>query len=172
YEPSGIPYLQGKNIKAGRIDPTNLVTISKTFHEKQKKSQLRVGDILMVQSGHVGECAVVDEEFAGGNCHALIVMSPESRTSSLFFAQYFYAPQGLEKIASVKTGNTITHILATDLRAMTVCVPGLEEQQRIAEFLTSLGDLIAIGTQELDALKTHKKGLMQQLFPAAEAVEA
>jgi type I restriction enzyme S subunit len=47
-----------------------------------------------------------------------------------------------------------------------------EEQQRIGECLTSLDDLIAAQTQKLDALKTHKKGLMQQLFPSPEEVEA
>jgi type I restriction enzyme S subunit len=48
----------------------------------------------------------------------------------------------------------------------------LPEQHRIADCLTSLDDLIAAQTQKLDTLKTHKKGLMQQLFPSQEAVEA
>lgn len=39
------------------------------------------------------------------------------------------------------------------------------EQQRIADCLTSLDDLIAAETRKQGALKTHKKGLMQQLFP-------
>jgi type I restriction enzyme, S subunit len=42
------------------------------------------------------------------------------------------------------------------------------EQQRIADCLTSLDDLISSQTQKLEALKTHKKGLMQQLFPFSE----
>lgn len=46
------------------------------------------------------------------------------------------------------------------------------EQQRIAECLNSLDDLIAVQSQKLDLLKTHKKGLMQQLFPSAVEVEA
>jgi hypothetical protein len=41
----------------------------------------------------------------------------------------------------------------------------------IASCLTSLDDLIAAQTQKLAALKTHKKGLMQQLFPSPEEVE-
>ncbi|MBX9835572.1 MAG: restriction endonuclease subunit S [Burkholderiaceae bacterium] len=45
------------------------------------------------------------------------------------------------------------------------------EQQRIADCLTSLDTLITTATQELEALKTHKKGLMQQLFPSAQAGE-
>jgi type I restriction enzyme S subunit len=40
------------------------------------------------------------------------------------------------------------------------------EQQRIASCLRSLDALITAETQKLEALKTHKKGLMQQLFPS------
>jgi type I restriction enzyme S subunit len=47
-------------------------------------------------------------------------------------------------------------------------IPSPDEQQRIADCLTSLDDLIAAQTQKHEALKTHKKGLMQQLFPSPE----
>jgi type I restriction enzyme S subunit len=50
--------------------------------------------------------------------------------------------------------------------------PQLPEQQRIADCLFSLDELIAFQSQKLDALKTHKRGLMQQLFPSPEEVDA
>ena len=50
--------------------------------------------------------------------------------------------------------------------------PDIPEQQRIADCLTSLDDLITAQTQKLDALKAHKKGLMQQLFPQMEEIES
>lgn len=50
--------------------------------------------------------------------------------------------------------------------------PLLSEQQRIADCLTTLDDLVAAQTKKLDALKAHKKGLMQQLFPSPEELEA
>ena len=43
--------------------------------------------------------------------------------------------------------------------------PKPEEQQKIADCLASLDDLIRAGEAQLVALKDHKKGLMQQLFP-------
>jgi type I restriction enzyme S subunit len=46
------------------------------------------------------------------------------------------------------------------------------EQQRIASCLSSLDALIAAETQKLEALKRHKRGLMQQLFPSPEEAEA
>ena len=61
--------------------------------------------------------------------------------------------------------------------AAAVCVlsalplPSLAEQQRIASCLSSLDALITVETQKHEALKTHKKGLMQQLFPSPEEVD-
>ena len=58
------------------------------------------------------------------------------------------------------------------LDSIPVCLPGIEEQQTIAECLSSLDSVIAAQTQKLEVLKTHKQGLMQQLFPAtAEAAD-
>jgi type I restriction enzyme S subunit len=170
YVPNGIPYLQGKNVKQGQISSTELVTISNDFHRRQKKSQLNADDVLMVQSGHVGECAVVGNRFSGSNCHALIVLSPFENIDSRFFVYYFYSPQGLTQISGITTGNTIKHILSSDLQVLTVTAPVFEEQQKIADYLSSLDELITAQTQKLATLKTHKKGLMQQLFPSTDEV--
>lgn len=48
--------------------------------------------------------------------------------------------------------------------------PSLQEQKKIADCLTTLDDLITAQTQKLAAIKIHKKGLMQQLFPSPEEV--
>lgn len=52
------------------------------------------------------------------------------------------------------------------LFSMPLALPSPEEQQKIASCLSSLDDLITAESQKLEALKAHKKGLMQQLFPA------
>ncbi len=53
----------------------------------------------------------------------------------------------------------------SDFLKLKVLLPDSEEQQKIAECLSSADELIAAQARKLDALKTHKKGLMQQLFP-------
>lgn len=50
--------------------------------------------------------------------------------------------------------------------------PKSGEQQRIADCLTTLDDLIAAETRKLDTLKIHKLGLMQQLFPRVREADA
>lgn len=53
-----------------------------------------------------------------------------------------------------------------------VAVPESKEQQKIAACLSSLDELITAQAQKVKTLKTHKKGLMQQLFPAVDEVNA
>jgi type I restriction enzyme, S subunit len=64
------------------------------------------------------------------------------------------------------------NITGTDVAKFPIALPMPDEQQRIASSLSSLDTLITAATQALDTLKTHKQGLMQQLFPSAEAVTA
>ena len=50
--------------------------------------------------------------------------------------------------------------------------PTLEEQRKVADLMTFLDDLIGAQIDKLDALTTHKKGLLQQLFPSPVEAEA
>jgi type I restriction enzyme S subunit len=68
-------------------------------------------------------------------------------------------------------GGVFTNLTTTTIDSFEIKRPELPEQQRIADCLTSLDDLIAAQTQQLETLKAHKKGLMQQLFPSPEEAE-
>jgi type I restriction enzyme S subunit len=70
------------------------------------------------------------------------------------------------------SGNLIPGLSRADILELEAYFPKPVEQQRIATCLSSLDALIIAEIQKLEAFKTHKKGLMQQLFPSAEEVEA
>jgi type I restriction enzyme, S subunit len=65
-------------------------------------------------------------------------------------------------------GGVFTNLTTTGVDQLEIAFPSPDEQQRIADCLSSLDDRITAATQELETLKTHKKGLMQQLFPSLE----
>ena len=69
-------------------------------------------------------------------------------------------------------GGVFTNLTTTGVDQLEIACPGHDEQQRIAACLSSLDALITAETRKLEALKTHKKGLMQQLFPSTERVTA
>ncbi|RVT89602.1 restriction endonuclease subunit S [Rhodovarius crocodyli] len=68
---------------------------------------------------------------------------------------------------SQKAGGTRTRLYFSKLREWRTALPTLLEQQKIADCLNSADELIAAQGRKVDALKAHKKGLMQQLFPQA-----
>lgn len=67
-----------------------------------------------------------------------------------------------------ETGIGAGKIELDHLKGFELFIPDTPEQQRIATCLSSLDALITAETQKHEALKTHKKGLMQQLFPSPE----
>jgi type I restriction enzyme S subunit len=68
-------------------------------------------------------------------------------------------------------GGVFTNLTTSGIDRFEIKCPTSSEQKRIADFLSSLDALITAETQKLDAFKTHKKALMQKLFPSPEAVE-
>lgn len=62
-------------------------------------------------------------------------------------------------------GSVRVRIYYKDIGRLGLNLPLLQEQKKIAECLSTLDELIGAESQKLDALKAHKKGLMQQLFP-------
>lgn len=68
------------------------------------------------------------------------------------------------------SGGAVPSVNKSTIEGIPVICPDLTEQKRIADFLLSIDDLITAQSQKLDTLRDHKKGLMQQLFPAASEV--
>jgi type I restriction enzyme S subunit len=60
------------------------------------------------------------------------------------------------------------NVTGADVAAFPIGLPAKGEQHRIAACLGTLDALLAAEAEKLAALKAHKKGLMQQLFPSAK----
>ncbi len=85
-----------------------------------------------------------------------------------FFAHYFKSAHWhhyMRQASSTGARHDRMSITNDDFMGLPLPVSTPNEQQKIADCLSSLDELITAETQKLDALKTHKKGLMQQLFP-------
>lgn len=134
-ETDGIRYLEGTNIHDGVISDNEILYVTKEFHEKHIKNQLKADDILMVQSGHIGECAVVGKKYEGANCHALIIMSNGGECLSKYYVYYFHTLKGFKSLTPAITGGTIKHVLAGKVGKIKVPVPTLAVQQRIVDIL-------------------------------------
>ena len=68
------------------------------------------------------------------------------------------------------SGTTVFHLYPGSISKFQVPLPSITEQQKIADCLSSLDDLILAKSKRIEALRLHKKGLMQQLFPSMDEV--
>lgn len=170
YCKDGIRYLQGTNIKNGKIVSEEVFFVTNEFHTKHPNSQLRTGDIVVIQSGAVGECAVINKEYNGGNCHALIIMSPHDKTNSLWFSNLLNSPYSSKLLRGIITGNTIKHILASDMKKLEIPTPSVTEQKKIANILTTQDRVIELKEKRLAEKQRQKKYLMQQLLTGKRRV--
>ena len=98
--------------------------------------------------------------------HGAFMTVFRARTPNFVF-QLFQTAAYQKQVAG-NLGATINSINGSQLLKYDFFVPGAAEQQRIADCLSSLDARIAAEAGKLAALKTHKKGLMQQLFPSPE----
>jgi type I restriction enzyme S subunit len=157
-----------KRLDCGLISETE-IKISEQGIENSSAVLHREGSVLVSRDAGVGKSAIMNSPMAVSQ--HFIVWNCDSRQLSNWFL--YYLLQTMKPLFErVATGSTIKTIGLQFFIDLSVTVPLLPEQQRIASFLSALDELIAAQTQKLEALKTHKKGLMQQLFPSPEEVEA
>lgn len=126
----------------------------------------KANDVIIPSSGETKEdistasCIIEDGIALGGDINII-----RSSANGIFLSYYLNNAKKND-IAKIAQGISIIHLYNEQLQNLSIALPSLPEQQKIASFLTSLDELISAHTQKLEALKSHKKGLMQQLFPA------
>lgn len=165
YVDKGHFYLESNNIKDGQINRNSEIFINDEFYEKQKYNWLHTGDIVMVQSGHVGHSAVIPPELNNTAAHALIIFAePMERINAYFMNYQFQTTQFKQDMGSITTGNTIKHILSSEMKKFKVLSPKYNEQAHIGVFFQRLDALITLHQRKLNHLQDRKKALLQQMF--------
>lgn len=132
----------------------------------------------MVQSGHVGHAAVIPEELDNTAAHALIMFRNPKEEIEPYFLNYEYQTDKTKrKIENITTGNTIKHILASDMQEFIVDVPKYEEQKEIAGYFCSLDYLITLhqckynGDQRIDLFAWELRKVTELLKNSSSAMK-
>ena len=128
------------------------------------------GDVLMVLSDlpkgkALAKCYFVEAKGKYAVNQRVCRLKAEKFDAKLLF----YTLNRNPHLLAFDDGLSQTHLSKGSVLECPLCIPPQKkEQHRIADCLSSLDELISAQSQKLAALKTHKKGLMQQLFPTPE----
>lgn len=165
YATTGHFYLESNNVKEGKINTDSQVFINDEFYYMQKDKWLHTGDMVMVQSGDVGQSAVITEEFNNSAAHALIMFQNQRLKVDPYFLNVQYQTNSAKKqIEGITKGNTIKHILSSDMQKFVVFIPSFNEQVKIGAYFKSLDQLITLHQRELEKLYNIKKSMLEKMF--------
>ncbi len=169
YHESGVPYLLARHVKNNHLKFDGRTFISQEFNEKNRKSILKRGDVLLVQSGHIGHSAVVTDEHDAHNCHAMIVITPvPEKITGDFLSLYFNSPVMRRKFEEIRSGSTVPHLTCREVKEMKIPLPDIGAQKRLVEraqeFRIRVHRLEAIYQRKVSALAALKQTILQQAF--------
>lgn len=163
YSSSGdVPYFTGPS------DFTNDIKSVSKWTTVSSSVAAKHDTLITVKGSGVGECWHLEVPRVAMGRQLMAVRSKAS--SSQFIHQFLLTRR--VRFEDLASGNLIPGLSRGDILDMVAPFPKESEQQRIADCLSSLDTRITAETNHLATLKTHKQGLMQQLFPAPEATTA
>lgn len=165
-ELSGMPFIQVFDVDENMcLKATTKNKISELA--SQQSVFIEKGTLIVTLQGSIGRVAITQYD-------AYI-----DRTLLLFEKFYrdvdkVFLAHTIQQLFEIKKqsapGGIIKTITKQVLSEFTVQLPEKPEQQKIANFLSGIDDLISKQTGKIEALKHHKKALMQGLFPTVEEI--
>lgn len=167
------PVLRMGNMVGGGLDFTNLVYLDLDL-EDFKSIQLQKGDVLLNRTNSldlVGKISIFTQDLDCITASYIVTFRlHKDRLIPAFCNALLNTPLCKARIKllarpSVSQANINPTTFRKELQ---ISVPSVAEQQRIADCLSALDAQITAEANKLAALKTHKQGLMRQLFPSPE----
>lgn len=163
YDETGeIPYFTGPS------DFTNQSSFSKKWTDETRNAAVATDILITVKGSGVGDLwhLAIPRIAIGRQLMAVRA----THCSDVFLYQLLTTK--IMRFKSLASGNLIPGLSRSDILGMKLCFPSLAEQQKIAGCLASSDSFVTAQIDKIKALKSHKMGLMQQLFPVADEAQA
>ena len=171
-EHGGVPLIRSQNVKPSKVELADVKYITKEFHEKSRKSQLRGGDLLVVRVGqNRGDCAVLRENLGDVNCANIVFARPDNRYSE-FLGAYFNTSRGREALLAVSSGSAQLVLNTKAVAKIAVPVPTPGEAQALGAISRAFDDRITLLRETNATLEAIAQALFKSWFVDFDPVRA
>ncbi|NDR55688.1 restriction endonuclease subunit S [Aliiruegeria sabulilitoris] len=166
----GVPYISANDFMNGEVDFSKCRRLPIDRARQFKKGVAKDGDILFAHNATVGPVAKlsIDRDFVILSTTATYFRCNGKFLSNDFLKYGLASPNFVAQYSGVMAQSTRNQVPITAQRKLKLQLAGLPEQQRIAKCLSDLDAVLSAQVRRLDSLVSHKKGLLQQLFPSLE----
>jgi len=167
-KPNGVPYLQSLHVKNGEIRFAKPYFVSSEWLDGYARIRLKAGDVVVVQTGDIGQVAEISPKFEGAGCHALIIVrTDEQLMIGAFLSLLLRSRFGYNSLRRVQTGALHPHLNCTWVREIPVPVPSLPEQRGIAAYLETAvsctDQLIASSRKQVSLVEEYRARLIAEV---------
>jgi type I restriction enzyme S subunit len=140
---NGVRAFRSQNVGEGYVKDRGWVYLTVEGHEKNSKSKLQEGDVLVVRTGAPGVACVVSAKYSGSNCVDLVFARPKSESvCSDFLAYVTNSDFGRNQIQRGVGGLAQQHFNVSEYKELKLRLPPRAEQRRITEILLTWDESI------------------------------
>jgi len=166
YVQSGTPIITVEHLGESCISRQNLPLVSDEDKKRLSAYTLHTGDIVFSRVGSVDRNAYVTEAEDGWlfSGRLLRIRVSDTRCISKYLSFFFKDTRIKSKVREIAVGQTMASLNTKLLSSFSVCLPQLSDQQRIAEALSDMDELIASLEKLIAKKKAVKQGAMQELL--------
>jgi len=167
YLENGEYYLvRGTEFENGKVIWEKCVYVSKERYERDPYIQLRKEDVLVTKDGSIGKVAFVDELPKKATLGTgVFVIRPLGNAYLPKYMFYVMQSEFFEKFIKVlKAGSTLSHLYQKDFIKFKFPLPPLIEQQKIADILSTVDDILHLKKEKREKLIRMKRRLMDLLL--------
>ena len=165
---SGIKAFRSANVREFYIDDKDWVFLSKDGHLKNKRSEVHIGDILIVRSGYPGTACVVTEKFDGSNAIDVLIAVPNrEKITPEYLCAYTNSPLGKKLVADKKRGVAQAHLNVGGYSKISIPIPEILVQNIIVEEIHQKVSICNNIEQTVDTALQQAAALRQSILKQA-----
>ena len=165
-EGKGYPLIRTPNIGRGRLKLDNVHRVSKDVYDiRNKRAVPQVDDIIFAREAPAGNAAIICEgqEVCLGQ-RTVLIRPDKDKVYPQYLVYYILAPQQQYELLGTANGATVAHVNIPVIKNLSIKLPAMDKQIKIANIISSYDDLIENNQKQIKLLEEAAQRLYKEWF--------